>query len=113
MNPTTVADGTGYRGSEPFQTFILVDEAWFGGEVAAGRRVIPFSERDGHYGDKPADDATAIRDTKQLAGRGACQCRVPQAMERHVPLVLLAFVVLQQARLTPSEAVGRSNVAST
>jgi hypothetical protein len=47
-----------------------------------------------------------FRDTKQLAGLGACQCRVPQAMERHVALVLLAFVVLQQLRLVPSETVG-------
>lgn len=52
------------------------------------------------------DIETCFRDTKQLAGLGACQCRVPQAMERHVALVLLAFVVLQQARLDPSETVG-------
>ncbi len=49
---------------------------------------------------------TSVRDTKQLAGLGACQCRVPQAMERHVALALLAFVVLQQARLDPSNTVG-------
>jgi hypothetical protein len=47
-----------------------------------------------------------FRDTKQLAGLGACQSRVPQAMERHVALVLLAFVVLQQLRLAPSETAG-------
>jgi len=29
-------------------------------------------------------------------------------MERHVALVLLAFVVLQQARLDPSQTVGES-----
>jgi hypothetical protein len=52
------------------------------------------------------DIESSFRDTKQLAGLGACQCRVPQAMERHVALVLLAFVVLQQARLAPSETVG-------
>ena len=52
------------------------------------------------------DIETSFRDTKQLAGLGACQCRVPQAMERHVALVLLAFVVLQQLRLAPSETVG-------
>jgi len=52
------------------------------------------------------DIETSFRDTKQLAGLGACQCRVPQAMERHVALVLLAFVVLQQLRLVPSETVG-------
>jgi hypothetical protein len=52
------------------------------------------------------DIETCVRDTKQLTGLGACQCRVPQAMERHVALVLLAFVVLQQARLDPSHTVG-------
>lgn len=52
------------------------------------------------------DIETCFRDTKQLGGLGACQCRVPQAMERHVALVLLAFVALPQARLDPSETVG-------
>lgn len=52
------------------------------------------------------DIETSFRDTKQLTGLDACQCRVPQAMERHVALVLLAFVVLQQLRLSPSETVG-------
>jgi len=52
------------------------------------------------------DIETCFRDTKQLVGLGACQCRVPQAMERHVALVLLAFVVLQLLRLDPSETVG-------
>jgi len=47
-----------------------------------------------------------FRDTKQLAGLGACQSRVSQAMERHVALVLLAYVVLQQLRLAPSETAG-------
>lgn len=40
------------------------------------------------------DIETCFRDTKQLAGLGVCQCRVPQVMERHVALVLLTFVVL-------------------
>jgi len=52
------------------------------------------------------DVETCIRDTKQLAGLKACQCRVPQAMERHVALVLLTFVVLQLLRLDPLETVG-------
>lgn len=52
------------------------------------------------------DIETSFRDTKQLTGLEACQCRVPQAMERHVALVLLAFVVLQQLRLAPPETVG-------
>ena len=54
------------------------------------------------------DIETCFRDTKQLTGLSACRCRVPQAMERHVALVLLAFVVLQQARLDPSQTVGES-----
>jgi hypothetical protein len=54
------------------------------------------------------DIESCFRDTKQLTGLSACQCRVPQAMERHVALVLLAFVVLQQARLDPSQTVGES-----
>jgi len=52
------------------------------------------------------DIETSFRDTKQLTGLEACQCRVSQAMERHVALVLLAFVILQQLRLAPSETVG-------
>lgn len=54
------------------------------------------------------DIETSFRDTKQLAGLGACQCRVAQAMERHVALVLLTFVVLQLARLDLSETVGEA-----
>jgi hypothetical protein len=54
------------------------------------------------------DIESCFRDTKQLTGLNACQCRVPQAMERHVALALLAFVVLQQARLDPSQTVGES-----
>ncbi len=52
------------------------------------------------------DIETCFRDTKQLVGLGACQCRVAQAMERHVALVLFTFVVLQRARLDPSETAG-------
>lgn len=49
---------------------------------------------------------TIFRDTKQLAGLEACQCWVDQAMVRHVGLVLLTFVVLQQLRVSPKETVG-------
>ena len=49
---------------------------------------------------------TLFRDGKQFAGFGACQCRVPQAMVRHVAFVLLAYVVLSQLKLDPSETVG-------
>ncbi len=49
---------------------------------------------------------TLFRDTKQYAGLEACQCRVDQAMVRHVGLVLLAFVVLQMMRRSVEESVG-------
>jgi hypothetical protein len=48
---------------------------------------------------------TIFRDTKQYAGLGACQCWTDQAMVRHVALVLLTFMVLQQLRLDPSESL--------
>lgn len=50
---------------------------------------------------------TLFRDTKQYAGLEACQCRVDQAMVRHVGLVFLTFVVLQVMRRTPEESVGK------
>jgi hypothetical protein len=49
---------------------------------------------------------TIFRDTKQLAGLGACQCWVDQALVRHVALVFLTFVVLQLLRRAPQETVG-------
>ena len=49
---------------------------------------------------------TIFRDTKQYAGLGACQCWSDAAMVRHVALVLLTFMVLQQLRLDPSESLG-------
>ncbi len=49
---------------------------------------------------------TLFRNTKQYAGLEACQCRVDQAMVRHVGLVLLTFVVLQMMRCTPQESLG-------
>jgi DDE superfamily endonuclease len=48
---------------------------------------------------------TIFRDTKQYAGLGACQCWTDQAMVRHVGLVLIGFVVLQQLRTHPSESL--------
>jgi hypothetical protein len=48
---------------------------------------------------------TIFRDTKQYAGLGACQCFTDAAMVRHVALVLLTFVVLQQLRLDPTESI--------
>jgi len=49
---------------------------------------------------------TIFRDSKQLAGFAACQCRVPQAMVRHVAFVLLTYVVLNQLKLDSSETAG-------
>jgi len=49
---------------------------------------------------------TLFRDAKQFAGLAACQCRVNQALVRHVAFVLIAFVVLQQLRLCPKETLG-------
>lgn len=49
---------------------------------------------------------TLFRDAKQLAGLGACQCRVDQAMVRHVALCLMTFTVLQLLRLRPEETLG-------
>jgi hypothetical protein len=48
---------------------------------------------------------TIFRDTKQYAGLGACQCWSDAAMVRHVALVLVGFVVLQQLRLDRAESV--------
>jgi len=52
------------------------------------------------------DIETVFKDSKQLAGFAACQCRVPQAMVRHVAFVLLTYVVLNQLKLDPSETAG-------
>ena len=49
---------------------------------------------------------TLFRDAKQYAGLEACQCRVDQAMVRHVGLVLLTFVVLQMMRRSVEESLG-------
>jgi DDE superfamily endonuclease len=48
---------------------------------------------------------TIFRDTKQYAGLGACQCFTDQAMVRHVALVLVSFVVLQQLRVDRAESL--------
>jgi Transposase DDE domain len=48
---------------------------------------------------------TVFRDSKQFAGLEACQCRVDQAMVRHVGLVFLTFVVIQLLRQRVDEPV--------
>jgi hypothetical protein len=46
-----------------------------------------------------------FKDAKQLVGFAASQCRVPQAMVRHVASVLLSHVVLNELKVDPSETV--------
>jgi len=53
------------------------------------------------------DAEESFRESKQLAGLEACQCWVPQAMERHIALVLLAFMALQMSKKDPSETAGQ------
>ena len=48
---------------------------------------------------------TLFRDTKQSTGLEACQCWTDAAMVRHVALVLVGLVVLQQLRLDPTESI--------
>ncbi|MDQ3706232.1 MAG: polysaccharide pyruvyl transferase family protein [Chloroflexota bacterium] len=53
-------------------TFILVDEErWGGGQALAGRRTLPFLERDGRYWGLPADSGTAIAELERLRNEGA------------------------------------------
>ncbi len=50
--------------------FVFVDEQWFGSEVTAGRRAVPFFERDGEDWGRPPDDNTAIREVERLRRSG-------------------------------------------
>ena len=53
-------------------TFILVDDdQWGVPHVLAGRRRIPFLEREGRYWGPPPDDGTAIRELERLKRAGA------------------------------------------
>jgi hypothetical protein len=49
---------------------------------------------------------TLFRDAKQFSGLAACQCRVDQALVRHVAFVLIGFIILQRLRLHPKETLG-------
>ena len=49
---------------------------------------------------------TLFRDAKQYAGLEACQCRVDQAMVRHVGLVLLTIFVMQSIHRWAEESLG-------
>jgi hypothetical protein len=55
----------------PGVSFILVDEDSLHIDVGAGRRAIPFLERDGHYWGPPPDDEVAIRELERLRQSGA------------------------------------------
>jgi hypothetical protein len=55
----------------PEEAFILVDHGKFGNMVTAGRRAIPFLERDGQYWGTPPDDDTAIGELERLRRSGA------------------------------------------
>jgi SRSO17 transposase len=48
---------------------------------------------------------TVFRDSKQFASLEGCQCRLDQALVRHIALVFLTFVVVQLLRERPGEAV--------
>lgn len=56
----------------PQESFILVDEDRLNGnEIVKGLQTIPFTERNGWYWDRPADDETAIREFDRLRQAGA------------------------------------------
>ncbi|HEX6508829.1 MAG TPA: glycosyltransferase family A protein [Chloroflexota bacterium] len=51
----------------PGHVLVLADEAqWGTGDCLAGRRVLPFLERDGQYWGTPPDDATATQELERL-----------------------------------------------
>jgi glycosyl transferase-like sugar-binding protein len=53
------------------ETFILVDQDWWGKRFVGNRLAVPFLERDGQYWGLPADDETAIRELERLRRAGA------------------------------------------
>jgi Sulfotransferase domain len=55
----------------PKETFIFADRGCLGNEITAGRRAIPFLERDGRYWGAPPDDETAISELERLRRSGA------------------------------------------
>jgi glycosyltransferase involved in cell wall biosynthesis len=54
-------------------TLLLVDgqDPWGTEDIVAGRRAIPFLEKEGQYWGSPEDDATAIRELERLRQAGA------------------------------------------
>jgi hypothetical protein len=55
----------------PGETLILADDGALGGDLAIGRRAIPFIERDGQYWGPPPDGETAVRELERLRLAGA------------------------------------------
>ena len=55
----------------PNDTLILVDEDNFRSLMAAGRRILPFLEKDGQYWGTPSDNETAIAELERLRLSGA------------------------------------------
>ncbi len=60
----------------------------------------------GEAQDEPLVRRDALSRPQAVWGLEACQCRVDQAMVRHVGLVLLTFVVLQMMRRSEEESLG-------
>jgi hypothetical protein len=55
----------------PGAAFLFADEAQLAGASPAGRRALPFTERDGVYWGAPPDDATAFRELERMRAAGA------------------------------------------
>jgi hypothetical protein len=55
----------------PQDCFILVDQQQLQPVLGAGRRAVPFLERDGQYWGPPPDDGTAIAELERLRAAGA------------------------------------------
>lgn len=60
----------------PEDVFILIDDGLFGGMATAGRRALPFLERDGQYWGPPPDDDAAIVELERLRGRSGASFAV-------------------------------------
>ncbi|MBI1766055.1 MAG: class I SAM-dependent methyltransferase [Acidobacteria bacterium] len=52
-------------------TFILLDQAELGAEIAPHCRALPFPEQDGYYNGPPADDAAALAELARQRAAGA------------------------------------------
>lgn len=55
----------------PGELMVLIDQDAFGKDFAAGRRAIPFTEREGQYWGPPADGERAVDELTRLCAEGA------------------------------------------